>query len=75
MSLYNVEYDYPAQAATGESCATPEEAERIKAERIKAGCVNVRIEWESGCDCGTCDDCMLAYELSKRGLTAVEESE
>lgn len=44
MTLFNVEYDYPAQAATGEACATFEEAERIKAERIEEGFINVRIE-------------------------------
>ena len=42
--LYNVEYDFPQQPATGEACTTLDEAERIKAERIKEGFVNVRIE-------------------------------
>lgn len=24
--------------------------------------------WSSNCDCGTCSDCVLAYELAKRNL-------
>jgi len=30
-------------------------------------------EWSSNCDCGTCDACSLAYELSIRGLVAIKE--
>lgn len=41
---FNVEYNYPAVAATGEAVHTMKEAEEIKAKRIKEGYINVRIE-------------------------------
>ena len=40
---YTVDYDIPQTPATGETVATLEEAEEIKAERLKEGYVNVRI--------------------------------
>ena len=46
------------------------EAEREKVRILREAARN---EWESGCDCGTCDDCNLAYELDKRGLIATLE--
>jgi hypothetical protein len=41
---YNVEYDIPSLPSKGETVNTHEEAEKIAAERIKQGYVNVRIE-------------------------------
>ena len=40
---YNVSYDYPMRHATGETVTDMKDALRIKAERIKEGFINVRI--------------------------------
>ena len=36
--------------------------------------IKVRVmEWQSRCDCGTCGEGLLAYELSKRDLCAYHQ--